>query len=42
VVIPGGQVDDVVAGAREVEGEDVRSREQIEQEDLRGEPRDRE
>ena len=42
VVIPGGQVDEVVAGAREVEGEDARSREQIKQEDLRGEPRDRE
>jgi regulator of RNase E activity RraA len=42
VVIPGGQVHEVVTGAREVEGEDARSREQIKQEDLRGEPRDRE
>ena len=29
VVIPGGQIDDVVAGARAVEDEDARSREQI-------------
>lgn len=40
VVIPAGQVDDVVAGAREVEDEDARFREQIDQEELRGEPRD--
>jgi regulator of RNase E activity RraA len=39
VVIPAGQVDDVVAGAREVEDEDARSREEIDQEELRGEPR---
>jgi regulator of RNase E activity RraA len=39
VVIPAGQVDDVVAGAREVEDEDARSREQIDQEELRGESR---
>ena len=42
VVIPGGQVEQVVAGARAVEDEDARSREQIEKEDLRGEPSDRE
>ena len=41
VVIPGGQADQVVAGARAVEGEDARSREQIEQEEIRREPRDR-
>ena len=29
VVIPGGQIDDVVAGARAVEDDDARSREQI-------------
>jgi 4-hydroxy-4-methyl-2-oxoglutarate aldolase len=29
VVIPGGQIDDVVAGARAVEGEDARYRDQI-------------
>jgi Demethylmenaquinone methyltransferase len=33
VVIPGRQVDDVIAGARAVESEDSRSREEIEQED---------
>jgi 4-hydroxy-4-methyl-2-oxoglutarate aldolase len=32
VVIPAGQVDDVIAGARAVESEDSRSREEIEQE----------
>jgi regulator of RNase E activity RraA len=37
VVIPGGQVDDVVAGARSVEGEDARYREQIAQESPPGE-----
>jgi regulator of RNase E activity RraA len=37
VVIPAGQVDDVIAGARAVESEDSRSREEIEQE---GDPDD--
>jgi 4-hydroxy-4-methyl-2-oxoglutarate aldolase len=41
VVIPGPQVAEVVAGARAVEGEDARSREQIEHEEIRGGPRDR-
>ncbi len=40
VVIPGGQIDDVVAGARAVEGEDARSREQIEHEVPPGDPGD--
>jgi regulator of RNase E activity RraA len=35
VVIPAGQVDDVIAGARAVESEDSRSREEIEQEGSR-------
>lgn len=40
VVIPGGQIDDVVAGARAVEGEDARFREQIAHEVPPGEPGD--
>ena len=40
VVIPGGQIDDVVAGARAVEGEDARSREQIAHEVPPGDPGD--
>jgi 4-hydroxy-4-methyl-2-oxoglutarate aldolase len=40
VVIPGGQVDDVIAGARAVEGEDAGSREQIEHEGHRSESAD--
>lgn len=43
VVIPDGQVEDVIAGARAVEAEDKRDREQIERESLpssrEGEPR---
>ena len=41
VVIPGAQVDEVVAGARAVEGRDARFREEIEQEDRRGQPHGR-
>lgn len=40
VVIPGGQIDDVVAGARAVEGEDAGFREQIAHEVPPGEPGD--
>jgi 4-hydroxy-4-methyl-2-oxoglutarate aldolase len=40
VVIPGGQIDDVVAGARAVEGEDADSREQIAHEVPPGDPGD--
>jgi 4-hydroxy-4-methyl-2-oxoglutarate aldolase len=40
VVIPGGQLDDVIAGARAVEGEDAGSREQIEHEGHRSESAD--
>jgi 4-hydroxy-4-methyl-2-oxoglutarate aldolase len=40
VVIPGGQIDDVIAGARAVEGEDARSREQIAHEVPPGDPGD--
>lgn len=35
VVIPGDQIDDVIEGARSVEAEDARSREEIEQEGSR-------
>ena len=40
VVIPGGQIDEVIAGARAVEGEDARSREQIAHEAPPDEPGD--
>jgi 4-hydroxy-4-methyl-2-oxoglutarate aldolase len=40
VVIPGGQIDDVVAGARAVEDEDAHSREQIAHEVPPGDPGD--